>query len=108
MTHGRSRPPERLSQALTDLIALRVGLEFVGTPSSRRLGRGRRGIRSPAEHESSEFVAACCKWRSGIRPCSASWRLTTRRTLLAALSRDHPELKIRDLKFVMRGNLFPR
>ena len=28
--------------------------------------------------------------------------------LLEAFSRDHPELKIRDLKFVMRGSLFPR
>jgi hypothetical protein len=29
-------------------------------------------------------------------------------TLLATFSRDHPELKIRDLKFVMRGNLSSR
>jgi hypothetical protein len=28
--------------------------------------------------------------------------------LLATFSRDHPELKIRDLKFVMRGNLSSR
>lgn len=107
MTHGRAKMPDRLSQAVTDLIALRGWARVRGqaqlaeawkiiagesVASGTRVVGIRRGVLQVAVQNSPLLSELACYHKAA---------------LLAAFTRDHPELKIRDLKFVVRGNLSP-
>ncbi len=103
MTHRRG--PDRLSQAVTDLIALRGWARV----------RGNAQLAEAWKSVAGDFVASGTKVvgiRRGVlqvavanSPLLSELAAYHKTTLLAALTRDHPELKIRDLKFVMRGSL---
>ena len=108
MTHGRGRLPDRLSQAVTDLIALRGWARVAGTHSSPKLGNGSRERRLPAATRVVGIRRGVLQVAVGNSPLLSELAAYHKGTLLEAFSRDHPELKIRDLKFVMRGNLSPR
>ncbi len=107
MTQGRSRPPERLSQALTDLIALRGWARVRG---NAQLADAWKSVAGESVARGTQVVGirrGVLQVAVGNSPLLSELASYHKGTLLAALSRDHPDLKIRDLKFVMRGNLFP-
>jgi predicted nucleic acid-binding Zn ribbon protein len=105
MTHGRAKLPERLSQAVTDLIALRGWARVRG---NAQLVEAWKNVAGASVASGTRVVGI----RRGIlqvavanSPLLCELAAYHKVTLLAAFSRDHPELKIRDLKFVMRGSL---
>jgi predicted nucleic acid-binding Zn ribbon protein len=108
MTHGRGRLPDRLSQAVTDLIALRGWARVRG---NAQLAEAWKTIAGDSVASGTKVVGI----RRGVlqvavtnSPLLSELAAYHKTTLLAAFTRDHPELKIRDLKFVIRGNLSSR
>jgi predicted nucleic acid-binding Zn ribbon protein len=108
MTHGRGRLPDRISQAVTDLIALRGWARVRG---DAQLAEAWERIAGAAVASGTRVVGirrGVLQVAVGNSPLLSELAAYHKGTLLEAFSRDHPELKIRDLKFVMRGNLSPR
>ena len=108
MTHGRGRLPDRLSQAVTDLIALRGWARVRG---DAQLAEAWERIAGASVASGTKVVGirrGVLQVAVGNSPLLSELAAYHKGTLLEAFSRDHPELKIRDLKFVMRGNLSPR
>jgi len=108
MTHGRAKLPERLSQAVTDLIALRGWARVRGNAQLAEAWKSVAGAAGATVASGTRVVGI----RRGVlqvavanSPLLCELAAYHKVTLLAAFSRDHPELKIRDLKFVMRGSL---
>ncbi len=108
MTQGRGRLPDRLSQAVTDLIALRGWARVRG---DAQLAEAWERIAGASVASGTRVVGirrGVLQVAVGNSPLLSELAAYHKGTLLEAFSRDHPELKIRDLKFVMRGNLSPR
>jgi predicted nucleic acid-binding Zn ribbon protein len=108
MTHGRSKPPERLSQALTDLIALRGWARVRGNAQLAEVWKRIAGDSVASGTQVVGIRRGVLQVAVGNSPLLSELAAYHKVNLLEAFSRDHPELKIRDLKFVMRGSLFPR
>ncbi len=107
MTHGRGKLPDRLSQAVTDLIALRGWARLRG---NAQLAEAWKSVAGAAVASGTQVVGirrGVLQVAVGNSPLLSELAAFHKLNLLAAFSRDHPELKIRDLKFVMRGNLSP-
>jgi hypothetical protein len=108
MAHGRGKLPDRLSQAVTDLIALRGWARVRG---DAQLAEAWERIAGASVASGTKVVGirrGVLQVAVGNSPLLSELAAYQKETLLEAFSRDHPELKIRDLKFVMRGNLSPR
>jgi predicted nucleic acid-binding Zn ribbon protein len=114
MTHGGSRTHERpkqpglLAQAVAELIALRGWTQARG--HARLVEAWNRAAGLPIA-DSTKVVGL----RRGIlhvavgnSPLLSELAAFHKADLLAALTRDCPDLKIRDLKFIMRGELSSR
>jgi predicted nucleic acid-binding Zn ribbon protein len=107
MTHGRGKLPDRLSQAVTDLIALRGWARVRG---DAQLAEAWERIAGTSVASGTRVVGirrGVLQVAVGNSPLLSELAAYQKEALLEAFSRDHPELKIRDLKFVMRGNLSP-
>jgi len=105
MTHGRAKLPDRLSQAVTDLIALRGWARVRG---NAQLAEAWTRIAGSSVASGTKVVGirrGVLQVAVGNSPLLTELAAFHKSTLLAALAREHPELRIRDLKFVMRGNL---
>jgi predicted nucleic acid-binding Zn ribbon protein len=108
MTHGRGRLPDRLSQAVTDLIALRGWAHIRGHAQLAEAWKSVAGASVASGTKVVGIRRGVLQVAVGNSPLLSELAAYQKLTLLAAFSRDHPELKIRDLKFVMRGNLSSR
>jgi predicted nucleic acid-binding Zn ribbon protein len=107
MTHGRGKMPDRLSQAVSDLIALRGWARVRG---QAQLVEAWKSVAGASVASGTRVVGI----RRGVlqvavqnSPLLSELAAYHKTALLEAFSRDHPDLKIRDLKFVVRGNLTP-
>jgi predicted nucleic acid-binding Zn ribbon protein len=107
MTHGRAKMPDRLSQAVSDLIALRGWARVRG---QAQLAEAWKSVAGASVASGTRVVGI----RRGVlqvavqnSPLLSELAGYHKTAFLAAFSRDHPDLKIRDLKFVVRGNLSP-
>jgi predicted nucleic acid-binding Zn ribbon protein len=105
MTQGRGRLPDRLSQAVTDLIALRGWARVRGNAQLAEAWENVAGASVASGTKVVGIRRGVLQVAVGNSPLLSELAAYQKLTLLAAFSRDHPELKIRDLKFVMRGNL---
>jgi predicted nucleic acid-binding Zn ribbon protein len=106
MTHGRARLPDRLSQAVTDLIALRGWARVRGNAQLAEAWKSVAGASVAGGTRVVGIRRGVLHVAVGNSPLLSELAAYHKMNLLATFSRDHPELKIRDLKFVMRGNLF--
>ncbi len=103
MTQGRGREPEHLSQAVTDLIALRG---WAQVQAHARLAEA-------WSHVAGQPVAAATRVlgiRRGVlqvavgnSPLLSELASYRKPALLEALARECPDARIRDLKFFMRS-----
>lgn len=105
MTHGRGRGPERLSHALTDLIAARGWAQVQGDARLAEAWKTAAGAPIAAATRVLGFRRGVLQVAVGNSPLLSELAAYHKPSLLAALSQECPELKVRDLKFVMKGNL---
>jgi predicted nucleic acid-binding Zn ribbon protein len=105
MTHGRGRAPERLSQAVTDLIALRGWAQVQGNARLHEAWKTAAGASIAAATRVLGIRRSVLQVAVGNSPLLSELAAYHKASLLAALSRECPELKVRDLKFVLKGNL---
>jgi hypothetical protein len=105
MTHGGGRLPDRLSQAVTDLIALRGWARIRGNAQLAEAWKSVAGASVASGTKVVGFRRGVLQVAVGNSPLLCELSAYHKLNLLAAFNRDHPDLKIRDLKFVMRGNL---
>lgn len=111
MNHGGSRGPDRqshpgrLSQAVAELIALRGWAQAQG---HARLTEAWRLVAGAPIAEATKVVGirrGVLQVAVGNSPLLSELVAFHKAGLLAALSKECPDLKIRDLKFLMRGDL---
>ena len=105
MTQGKGRAPERLSQAVTELVALRGWAHVQGHARLADAWRAVAGATTAAATRVLGIRRGVLQVAVGNSPLLSELACYHKPTLLAALSRDYPDLKVRDLKFVMKGNL---
>jgi predicted nucleic acid-binding Zn ribbon protein len=105
MTHGRGKLPDRLSQAVTDLIALRGWARVRGNAQLAEAWESVAGASVASGTRVVGIRRGVLQVAVGNSPLLSELAAYQKMNLLEAFTRDHPELKIRDLKFVMRGNL---
>ena len=105
MTHGRGQAPERLSQAVTELIALRGWAQVQGHARLNEAWKTAAGDSIAAATRVLGLRRSVLQVAVGNSPLLSELAAYHKPSLLAALSRECPELKVRDLKFVLKGNL---
>jgi predicted nucleic acid-binding Zn ribbon protein len=105
MTHGGGKLPDRLSQAVTDLIALRGWARIRGHAQLAEAWKSVAGASVASGTRVEGIRRGVLQVAVGNSPLLCELAAYHKVNLLAAFNRDHPDLKIRDLKFVMRGNL---
>jgi predicted nucleic acid-binding Zn ribbon protein len=105
MTHGRGRAPERLSQAVTELIALRGWAQVQGHARLNEAWKSAAGASVAAATRVLGIRRSVLQVAVGNSPLLSELAAYHKSSLLAALARECPELKVRDLKFVLKGNL---
>jgi predicted nucleic acid-binding Zn ribbon protein len=105
MTHGRGRAPERLSQAVTELIALRGWAQVQGHARLNEAWKAAAGASIAASTRILGIRRSVLQVAVGNSPLLSELAAYHKPSLLAALARECPELKVRDLKFVLKGNL---
>ncbi len=105
MTHGRGRAPERLSQAVSDLIALRGWAQVQGHARLNEAWKAAAGASVAAATRVLGIRRNVLQVAVGNSPLLSELAAYQKPSLLAALARECPELKVRDLKFVLKGNL---
>lgn len=105
MTHGRGRAPERLSQAVTDLIALRGWAQVQGHARLNEAWKAAAGASIAAATRVLGIRRSVLQVAVGNSPLLSELAAYHKPSLLAAFARECPELKVRDLKFVLKGNL---
>jgi predicted nucleic acid-binding Zn ribbon protein len=105
MAHGRGQAPERLSQAVTDLIALRGWAQVQGHARLNEAWKAAAGASVAAATRVLGIRRSVLQVAVGNSPLLSELSAFHKASLLAALARECPELKVRDLKFVLKGNL---
>jgi hypothetical protein len=97
--------PESLSRAVTELIALRGWAQLQG--HARLVDAWKTAAGSPIAGATRVLGVrrGVLQIAVGNSPLLSELVAYHKSSLLAVLSRDCPELKIRDLKFVLRGSL---
>jgi predicted nucleic acid-binding Zn ribbon protein len=105
MTHGRGRAPERLSQAVTDLIAVRGWAQVQGHARLAEAWKTAAGAPIAAATRVLGIRRGVLQVAVGNSPLLSELAAYHKSSLLAALSQECPELNVRDLKFIMKGNL---
>jgi predicted nucleic acid-binding Zn ribbon protein len=105
MTQGRGQTPERLSQAVTELIALRGWAQVQGRARLDAAWKAAAGASIAAGTKVLGIRRSVLQVAVGNSPLLSELATWHKPSLLAALARECPELKVRDLKFVLKGNL---
>src|ERR1700722_6483547 len=105
MTQGRGHAPQRLSQAVSDLIALRGWAQVQGHARLDQAWKAAAGASIAASTRVLGIRRNVLQVAVGNSPLLSELAAYHKASLLAALSRGCPELKLRDLKFVLKGNL---
>ncbi len=105
MTQGRGQTPQRLSQAVSDLIALRGWAQVQGHARLDQAWKAAAGASIAAATRVLGIRRSVLQVAVGNSPLLSELAAYHKASLLAALSRECPELKLRDLKFVLKGNL---
>jgi predicted nucleic acid-binding Zn ribbon protein len=105
MTQGRGQAPERLAQAVTDLIALRGWAQVQGHARLNEAWKTAAGASVAAATRVLGIRRSVLQVAVGNSPLLSELSAYRKASLLEALSRECPELKLRDLKFVLKGNL---
>ena len=103
MTQGGGPAPERLSQAVTELIALRGWAQMQGQARLSEAWRAAAGDSVAAATKVIGVRRGVLQVAVGNSPLLSELAAFHKRSLLESLSKAFPELKIRDLKFVMRS-----
>jgi predicted nucleic acid-binding Zn ribbon protein len=103
MTHGGGPAPERLSQAVTELIALRGWAQLQGQARLNEAWRSAAGESFAAATKVLGVRRGIMQVAVGSSPLLSELAAFHKPALLESLSKAFPELKIRDLKFVMRS-----
>jgi predicted nucleic acid-binding Zn ribbon protein len=105
MTSGRSRPREHISNSLSELIALRGIARVQG---HARLVAAWQAVAGPQVAAGTRILGI----RRGVlqvavanAPLMGELAAFRKVSLLEDLSQDFADLKIRDLKFVLKGDL---
>lgn len=105
MTQGRGQTPQRLSHAVSDLIALRGWAQVQGQARLDQAWKAAAGASIAAATRVLGIRRSVLQVAVGNSPLLSELAAYHKSSLLAALSRECPELKLRDLKFVLKGNL---
>jgi hypothetical protein len=105
MSHGRGRVPAPLSQAVSELIALRGWARLKGHACLVEAWTKAAGMQVAAATRVLEIRRGVLQVAVGNSPLLSELVAFQKPTLLEALATEHPELKIRDLKFVLKGDL---
>jgi predicted nucleic acid-binding Zn ribbon protein len=105
MTHGGGQAPQRLSHAVTDLIALRGWGQVQGHARLNEAWKAAAGASIAAATRVLGMRRSVLQVAVGNSPLLSELAAYHKATILDALSRECPELKVRDLKFVLKGNL---
>jgi predicted nucleic acid-binding Zn ribbon protein len=103
MTQGGGPAPERLSQAVTELIALRGWAQLRGQARLAEAWRTAAGDSIAAATRVLGLRRGVLQVAVGNSPLLSELAAFHKASLLESLSRAFPELKVRDLKFVMRS-----
>ena len=105
MQHGGTGAPQRLSNVVTDLIALRGWGQVQGHAQLADAWKKVAGTSVAAATRVVGIRRGVLQVAVGNSPLLSELSAYRRPSLLAALSQEYPELKIRGLKFVLKGDL---
>ena len=105
---GGGSGPLHLSQALSELVALR-GLARVQSGSQLEAAwNNTAGAAIASATRVQGIRRGVMQVAVGNAPLLGELASFHKKTLLEAFRKDHPHLKVRDLKFVLKGDIGPR
>src|SRR4051794_11151878 len=105
MTRGSGRAPQRLAQAVSELIAMRGWAQVQGHGQLVEAWRSIAGAKLAPATRVIGIRRGVLQVAVGNAPLLSELVAFHKSSLLEALRTQFPQLKVRDLKFVLKGDL---